>query len=384
MKKMLKQLVCFSMAVVLLFSSSFSLNANAGYNRPFETAKKLLTVFNYADKKTEQTIKDMMSEITEENTYETVEIGDYISAYNVDTEENFYLYPILCDDTLCYVAHVDRDNNVVITTNTEAFASIDELDNGEEYVIYVDNGIYYATDDDETTTLYKEHFDIFEEGNSFKNMSYDEIYNIITEGVKSLFADFESFTVLDTYDINDDFVLTGWGDWWDWGGNDSGNGQTVTKKCGITNFLLQGNYGLCWACTVGTIANYKTGRNLTGKNVADMMGIGYNDGGTIYDMQNALSRYGLSYSVRTSKPTFAQVKSNIDTDKPFGMCLTASNARHAITGYGYAYNTGNTSSSASTNLVYAWDSNGYQISFKHNSRTISTSGYNFTWYGAVM
>ena len=66
------------------------------------------------------------------------------------------------------------------------------------------------------------------------------------------------------------------------------------------------------------------------------------------------------------------------------MCLSASNAGHAITGYGYAYNTANTSASASTNLVYAWDSNGYQIYFKHNARTISTSGYNFTWYGAVI
>lgn len=385
MKKTFKKVASLTLATVITVTSCFSFQANAANPaKSFQQEKKLLTVLNSSDKRTKNTIKNMIKEMIPADSYSSLEVHDYVSAYNVDSKETFYLYPVSIDGIVLYTAHTDKNGDVTITNNTKALSSINKLSDGDSYAIYVDNGIYYAADDDETVELYKEGYDIYDEGLNFDNLSYEDIYDTITKGVDYLFEEFEELTLKDTLSSStDETILTGWEDWWNWW-DDTPTGENVTQKCGITNFLRQGNYGLCWACTVGTIVNYKTGLNLTGMDIADRMGIGYDDGGTIYQIQQALGLYGLSYTVKTSKPSFAQVKSNIDADRPFGICLTASNAGHAITGYGYAYNTGDTSANASTNLVYAWDSNGYQISFKHNANTISTSGYNFTWYGAVM
>lgn len=386
MKQSFKKVASLTLATVITVTSCFSFHADAAYHgKNLQQEKKLLTVLNSSDKKTKSTIKAMIKEMIPANSYNLLEVNDYFSAYNVDSQETFYLYPISIDGIVLYTAHADQNGHVTITTNTETLSSINDLADGDSYVIYVDNGVYYAADDDETVELYEEGYDILEEGANFDSLSFDDIYDTITNNVDSLFTEFEDLTLIDSLPSPmNESPLTGWEDWWNWWDDNTPSGENVTQKCGITNFLHQGNYGLCWACTVGTIVNYKTGSNLTGMNIADRMGIGYNDGATIYQMQQALELYGLSYAVKTSKPSFAQVKSNINDDKPFGICLSASNAGHAITGYGYAYNTGNTSANASTNLVYAWDSNGYQISFKHNAGTISTSGYNFSWYGAVM
>lgn len=380
MNKTLKKVTCFSLATVMTVTSLFTFHSNAGSYSHFDQAKKLLTIANTASNSEVATIKDMVKEITADQNVANIEIGEYVSAYNVDSKENFYLYPVSCDGVVRYTAYTGASKDVTITDNTEAFDAINDLRSNESYLIYVDNGVYYAANDEESIELYSEDYDIFEDGNTFEGLSYDEMYDIVTENTYSTYKIVDEMKLPTFFDK---ISTTGWWDW-DWGGGSNDPGQTITQKCGITNFLRQGNYGICWACTVGTIVNYKTGSNLTGFDVADRMNIGYDDGATIYEIQEALGVYGLSYRVLTSKPSFAQVKSNIDNDKPFGMCLSAYNAGHAITGYGYAYNTANTSSSASTNLVYAWDSNGYQIYFKHNARTINTSGYNFQWYGAVI
>lgn len=358
-------------------SSLFTFHSSASSLSHFDQTKKLLTVANTSSNEDIKTINEMMEEITSDDQVRTIEVGNYVSAYNVDSGETFYLYPVKCDGVIRYAAHADEYGNVTITDNTKAFDSIDDLENGDSYLIYVDNGVYYAANDEDSIKLYDESYDIYEDGNSFDGLSYDEMYDIITKDETA------TYKVLDDLEINDASMVNPVAPqyWWDWYEDE---GETITQKCGITNFLYQGNYGICWACTVGTIVNYKTGSNLTGFDIADRMNIGYNDGATIYEIKDALSLYGLSYRVVTSKPSFSQVKYNIDDDKPFGICLSASNAGHAITGYGYAYDTANTSASASTNLVYAWDSNGYQIYFRHNARTITTSGYQFTWYGAVI
>lgn len=57
---------------------------------------------------------------------------------------------------------------------------------------------------------------------------------------------------------------------------------TVTDElgyfyCNMPEAQGQGNNGICWAASVATVVNYRTGTSYTAKNVADKMGIGYNE-----------------------------------------------------------------------------------------------------------
>lgn len=368
--------LCASMAVVMA-SGCLTLTANAAeatdcFKNENRSEESLLATSEVLTE-----ISNIVTLLSEDAGYSSFTIGEPVSAYNVDSQDTFFLYPVYCDGFLAFVAHADDESSVCVTNNTNTYKAIASLDN--ECVCYVDNGTYYASYEDYTIEIYKENYEITCEGINFDDLSFDEKEEIITQDAEE--------SQLGTLLTAEQTMTYDWNDWYYWWGYDNGQnnpqGETITKKCGITNFLRQGKYGICWACTVGTIVNYKLGQNLQGTDVADMMGIRYDVGATASQLKMALARYGLSYRVMSSKLSFPQVQSNIDADKPFAICLKTENAGHAITGYGYSYNTANTSANASTNLVYAWDSNGFQISFAQNASTVDTSGYKFQWFSTV-
>jgi len=392
MKNRLLKLLSIAMAMVIAVSASFSASASASWWNWNDEAK-LLKVFNVLTNNQVGTISEMILGMTEGEEFGSIVIGDYVSAYNVDTQQVFFMYPVFCDGQVRFVANVDSYGGVVVTSNTEAYNSISNLEGGSTYLILVDNGAYYAKDAAGAVMLYEDEYNMTNDVRSYDDYTY---YQMLTAIMTHYIISFSNF-IWSLFDMDNnntitlgssDQLYTGWWDWfWDWGGSNNNNNnnqyQTITKKLPLTSFLRQGNYGICWACTVGTIVNYKTNYNVTGFQVADLMGIDYNRGGTADEMRQALARYGLSYRVRGNKLSFSEVKTSIDNDRPFGILLFTSNAGHAITGYGYEYYTGNTSSNASTNLVYAWDSNGYQISFAQSASRVNTSGYSFQWQNAV-
>lgn len=393
MKNKLLKLLSIAMAMVIAVSASFSASASASWWNWNDEAK-LLKVFNVLTNNQVGTISEMILGMTEGEEFGSIVIGDYVSAYNVDTQQVFFMYPVFCDGQVRFVANVDSYGGVVVTSNTEAYNSIANLEGGSTYLILVDNGAYYAKDTAGAVMLYEDEYNMTNDVRSYDDYTYYQMLSAIMTHYIISFSNF-IWSLFDMDNNNtitlgsSDQLYTGWWDWfWDWGGgsnNDNNNNQyqTITNKLPLTSFLRQGNYGICWACTVGTIVNYKTNYNVTGFQVADLMGIDYNRGGTADEMRQALARYGLSYRVRGNKLSFSEVKTSIDNDRPFGILLFTSNAGHAITGYGYEYYTGNTSSNASTNLVYAWDSNGYQISFAQSASRVNTSGYSFQWQNAV-
>lgn len=394
MKKNLFKLLSIAMALVIAVSASISTSASAGWWN-WDDEAKLLKVFNVLTNDEIGTISEMIVGMTEGEQFDSIVIGDYVSAYNVDTREVFFMYPIFCDGQARFVANVDSYGGVIVTSNTEAYNAIAELDGGN-YLIVVDNGAYYAKDNAGAVMLYEDEYNMTTDVYSLDDYTY---YQMLVAIMTHYIISFDSFIAsifgMDSNETitlgSSDQLYTGWWDWfwWGWGDDDDDDPQpsnqyeTITKKLPLTSFLRQGNYGICWACTVGTIVNYKTNYNVTGFQVADAMGIDYNRGGTADEMRQALAKYGLSYKVRNNKLSFSEVKTSINNDRPFGILLFTSNAGHAITGYGYEYYEGNTSSNASTNLVYAWDSNGYQISFCATASRVNTSGYSFQWQNAV-
>lgn len=58
----------------------------------------------------------------------------------------------------------------------------------------------------------------------------------------------------------------------------------------------QGNYGLCWAASIATICNSFNGSDITAKHVANKMHIGYNESKGVYNSQQAMKAYGVSYN----------------------------------------------------------------------------------------
>ncbi len=105
----------------------------------------------------------------------------------------------------------------------------------------------------------------------------------------------------------------------------------------IKNKCAQYQYGMCWAAA-GTVINYKLGRNVNAFDICNRMGIGYNEGGSIFDIRAAMEREGLVYSkIRADALSTKEIKENIDKSNPIiaGMDSTVSNAAHALVIYGY-------------------------------------------------
>lgn len=75
----------------------------------------------------------------------------------------------------------------------------------------------------------------------------------------------------------------------------------------------QASYGLCWAASVATIVNYvfvSTNSNVTAKDACAKEGIGWNDGATILQKQQALFDYKIPYaSLAYRQCTWSEVTS---------------------------------------------------------------------------
>lgn len=158
--------------------------------------------------------------------------------------------------------------------------------------------------------------------------------------------------------------------------------STSTAKIALLNNAQgQGPYGLCWAASVATITNYIYGTDHTAKNVADAQGKGYNDGGTVEEMQKALAYYTITYNYITHEQlSYNSVKKNIQNKRlPIIYAQNENKDAHAVTLYGYG-----------GNYVYIWNSalnnngGGSQlIAYKSSGTTFPFGNTTFTWKKTV-
>lgn len=148
----------------------------------------------------------------------------------------------------------------------------------------------------------------------------------------------------------------------------------------LSNPMGQYKYNMCWASSVATIHNYLLSSVVTGYEVCTRMGIGYNDGGTIFDEQDALALYNITYnSIRNSALTWDQLSGNINVSKPIiANGIPTSGLPHAVTIYGYS------GSSSSTSNVAIWNSNanggtGGYSTFTYSTGVFTASAVSYTW-----
>lgn len=337
---------------------------------------ELIGVENVNNDDTISQIAILLNEESQKN--QTVKIGDYFSIYNAEDEDLFFVYPIYVNSICKYIAEVSEDGTPTVTNNIDIIKKIKLLDSGQ-YVVYIDNGLLYAE-----SYLGKEFISqvYLSEQNEIKDFVTDTFYE------KKQFLDLNySFENLRYVDINsEEYIYT-------IENKQNNNSRSVvggiedsliTYKCNITNFVSQGNYGLCWSAASATIINYKTGSNFNAQYLADKYHIDYDAGANAVQIQSCLNGSGLSYNASASKISWSQIKSNINADKPFVIGLVQSGAGigHALTGYGYGCLSRDTGVGFRT--IYAWDPNGYKISFLDNlSSAITTSGRVWSWSESI-
>lgn len=160
-----------------------------------------------------------------------------------------------------------------------------------------------------------------------------------------------------------------------------------SKVCSLYNAQGQGAYGLCWAAAVATICNYLNGTNITAKNVADEMNVGYDDGALPEMAQEALSRYMVRYNninlYASEVMTWESYKINVNNKYPIYVRALASGGDHAVVAYGYMiaagvryitiWNSGvNGGTGSSTTLMFR----DYGTTFTYNNKT-------YTWAHSV-
>jgi hypothetical protein len=152
----------------------------------------------------------------------------------------------------------------------------------------------------------------------------------------------------------------------------------------LRNPMGQYGYQMCWASSVATIVNYlQSAQTVTPFDVCTLLGIGYNDGGSAYDVCSGLSAYGVYYNmIRASSLTWDELKNNIDGNKPISLGASNKNnlyaPNHAVTIYGY------TGTSGATNNVFIWDSalnngNGDYSLFSYNGYSFTSNGEAYVW-----
>lgn len=153
----------------------------------------------------------------------------------------------------------------------------------------------------------------------------------------------------------------------------------------LTLYKPQGQYGLnmCWASAAATVINYISGRVVTGYDVCNRAGVGYDAGGTVYDIQDGLAAFGIEYDyIRATSLAWSQLTTNIDAGKPvIANCFPQySQSGHAVTLYGY------TGSSSTNGYVTYWDSSlnrgtGGSNSFEFGSgEGVFSTGDGFSWF----
>ncbi len=137
----------------------------------------------------------------------------------------------------------------------------------------------------------------------------------------------------------------------------------------------QYGYKMCWACTVATIVNIMEMGSVRGIDVCNLMNISPNSGGTVYDIQNALAKYGKNYnSITRGAIEWSKLKKNIDAGYPIAMVLgNNSDIGHSVTLYGYV---------DSNKKMVIWDSDSgayYYVTYAHNDIGFTSAGIKYDW-----
>lgn len=318
--------------------------------------------------------KDLSEELcidTEE--LEEVSIGTPYIVYDVvdSVQEEIYHYPIINDNNGDIVLMVD----VMGTTDgwhydisTENVSRLNDIDYvNQDYIFYGVAGNIVAENADAREQIAGNDINIAIK--SFESSGLCDKVDTISERIDDLQKTDTDIQVEEglkatyTPQVVDVEIGTG-------------------KKCELYNRQTQGKYGLCWAASIATIANYLNGTNYTATQIANTEGIGYDDGANSTQALKAMHDFGVPYYIDGGTLSWSDIKSKTISKTPIYMVSVSSNSAHATVLYGYKNKNG-TQYIAMWNPGTAWVGATEVVEFNGASTTFSYDDNTYTWYESI-
>ena len=304
---------------------------------------------------------------------EKVSIGTPYIVYNVaeTAQDEIYHYPIINDNDGSVVLMVD----VMGTTDgwrydisTEYVSELNDIGYVEQdYIFYGTEGNIVAENADtkEQFAGYNNRKEIKE----FESREFCDKVESISERVDSLqktdtnIQRKKGLKATYTPQVVDVEVGTG-------------------KKCALYNRQTQGDYGLCWAASIATIANYLNGTNYTPFQIANREGIGYDEGADNSEALKAMHDFGVPYNTIGATLSWSDIISKISLKTPVYMVSETDEGLHATVLYGYKYKNG-IQYIVMWNPGTDWVGATEVIVYNPRSTTYSYFDYTLTWVESI-
>ncbi len=257
------------------------------------------------------------------------------SAENLGKQDPIYYYPISNHGKIILVLYVTGcDGDYAAGIGTDYASVLNKLDyqDNEDYLFYEDGQNLYAANNDFTKIL------------TDTPQSED---NTLSDREKANAKVFESLSTKNKVDAilhsyskeqeedempKKDIPLCA-------RGFSTKKGSVVrlnTSGCLVPQYKRDET---CWAASVATILrylNYSKYKSLTARQVADKMKIKYDKGGSNYDQQKALKKYGVTYGkIDDCQVSFETVQKNILAQRPVIASAYGHRYGHTFTIIGY-------------------------------------------------
>lgn len=366
-KRLFSVIICFG--VIFQFTL---FPFNIAHATPEEMSEVIIT--DTADAYIEQqreNIRDILAscsaDLNIDQCSENIRIGDSFVVYDLEKpeQEGLYYYPIMregSDQIIALISLMDTSVGWQYTIDTNWVDELNSINyNKEDYIFYTDNGSLVAQSKKKKKML---------TGKGVK----DDFDNKSLETKKKIMR--TKFKWIKKIDVEEKMKRAK--------NLPLGYTPTTTNElgyyyCNLYNGQGQGPYGLCWAASVATVANYLNGTAYTAKNVADMMGKDYNAGGFPEEIATAINNLGSRYYYTYQTQSFKTIMRHIGFRKPMVICGWNSTAGHAVTIYGYR-------NLANGQYVMIWNSalnnntGGVSITtYSSSGMTFATGSNVFTW-----
>lgn len=323
---------CVRVFVMAVFAAVLGMympdSAGAYTIHPYDGSGNVVEMPQKAVRYVEDNAADAVETVLEDNgsgvdlDYEAdISIVKPYVVYNAfEKQEAVYHFPLAAGDRVVMVISVmDTDAGMGMQFGTGLADKLNEIDYiHTDYIFYNYEDTFYAESANGKIILgYTSSADYTDEeiktGQAFIHLSYLEKCSVIADKVKNFVQYTES-------DLGEDEELR------------AGGSLTLHNPMG------QYNYGMCWAACVATVVNYKKNYSINPFEVCNKMSIGYNEGGTEYNIRDALSKYSVDYpNIRRRMLTLDEVKENIDGKHPIVAILSNErySMRHAVVIFGY-------------------------------------------------
>lgn len=346
--------------------------------------------------------------------FEDLTLGEPYTVANFENDSNdkdVYYFPILEKDKVKLVLSVTKVSEQWNATIGEDIAEeLNNINSSKEYILYYDDGTTYAETEDGKETLFTDPQMKSEDTPVADDMSFEEKVEKCTEkNGQELNVSEQSDNAEDeigeqaiqksneySESIISDNDVVGSEAYFGAGAIDLpfapvgahaanpfsilNNLETLLNvdECLVNQQDSSGQErGMCWAASVATIVRYMKGNNtLTASDICHLMGIDYDVGGTLDDMLNALTKYGLSYRLKEYHSTWKEITNNIKNKKPIGMAAASYDGGHAVTLIGF-------SAKGRSRVITLWNSGNQRIqssTFKSDWDDVTFNYNSTTWY----